>query len=182
VLSLPALASRVVRLASAGNEAAAARITAAQFANQATLRGSIQVGLFVEYAAAISQGDQKLVDFLYERFPHELRTATDAWLALEPLNNPDAPLTPFEMEEYSLPEQAQAQQYEEVSRQKAEEASTANLRSDEYVLLTVIFAMVLFFGGISGKFQWRVIDAAMLGLGTLAMLIGGWLLLDLPMG
>jgi hypothetical protein len=86
------------------------------------------------------------------------------------------------MEEYSLPEQAQAQQYEEVSRQKAEEASTANLRSDEYVLLTVIFAMVLFFGGISGKFQRRVIDAAMLGLGTLAMLIGGWLLLDLPMG
>jgi hypothetical protein len=166
----------------AGNEAVAERVMAAQQANLAMLRGGIHVGLFVEYAAAVSQNDQKLADFLYQRFPVELKSATDAWLALDPLHNPDAPPSPFEMEEYRLPEEDKAQEYEEVATQKTQEASTANQRSDDYVLLTVIFAMALFFGGISGRFQWRVIDASMLILGTLVMLYGVRLLLNLPIG
>jgi hypothetical protein len=30
----------------------------------------------------------------------EFRVALDAWIALDPLNNPDAPRTPFELDEY----------------------------------------------------------------------------------
>lgn len=165
----------------AANEAAAARIASSEKATISMLRSSIQVGLFVEYASAVAQEETELADFLYKRFPSALKIATDAWLATDPLENPDAPLSPFDMAEYQLPETAEAKSLEVVAAQKNEEASQANERSDEFVLLTVIFATVLFFGGISGKFQWRVIDAAMLGLGVVVMLYGTWRLLTLPM-
>lgn len=165
----------------AANAAASARIMASQQATLSMLRSSIQVGLFVEYASAVAREEDDLADFLYQRFPQALKIATDAWLATNPLTNPDAPLTPFDMEEYNLPETAKAQEYEALAAQKNEEANQANTRSDEFVLLTVIFATVLFFGGVAGKFQWRVIDAAMLVLGVLVMLYGAWRLLLLPM-
>ena len=40
--------------------------------------------------------------------------------------------------------------------------------------------MVLFFSGISGKFQWQVIDAAVLTFGVLVLLAGLVLLIQMP--
>ena len=49
------------------------------------------------------------------------------------------------------------------------------------MLLTVLFATVLFFAGVSGKFQWRVLDIAMLIMGVIVMLAGLALILSSPM-
>jgi hypothetical protein len=61
-----------------------------------------------------------------------------------------------------------------------EAALEADEHADNYVLLTVIFATVLFFSGISGKFQWQVIDAAVLTFGVLVLLGGLMFLLQMP--
>jgi len=163
------------------NQATTAQVMAASKASEAMLRTSTQVGLFVEYAAAISTENQGLADFLYNRFPLVLRTATDAWLALKPLENANAPPSPFDMPEYALPEQAEATQLQATSAEMFRKANDANEISDEYVLLMVLFAMVLFFTGIAGKFQWRVIDAAMLTLGAIFFLYALFRLLNSPM-
>ncbi len=160
--------------------AGASRTQSAQMNNQAMLRISIQIGLFVEYAAAISEGNEKLANFLYERFPPELKTATDAWRATNPLTNPDAPRSPFDMPEYQVTEQAEAQRLETFANQTAIKANEVNELADRYVLLTVIFATALFFCGISGKFQWQLIDLVMLGLGSAVMLAGVIVLTTLP--
>jgi hypothetical protein len=161
-------------------EASAAQVDSAQLENEALQRTGFQAGLFVEYAAAKSQDNQKLADFLYQRFPPELRMATDAWLATDPLNDPNAPLSPFDMPEYRLPEQDAAEQMNQLSVEKFAKASEADEHADNYVLLTVIFATVLFFSGISGKFQWQVIDAAILVLAVLVLLGGLVLLFQMP--
>ena len=96
-------------------EASAARVEAAQYENRALQRLGFQIGLFVEYVGALSQNNQVLANFLYHRFPPELKTATDAWLAEDPLNNPDAPSSPFKMPEYRLPEQAAAEQMDQLA-------------------------------------------------------------------
>lgn len=166
--------------AAAYSAAGAARTQAAQQTNQTMMRISTQVGLFVEYAAAISVDNTKLATFLYERFPPELRVATDAWHKTNPLTNPDAPGSPFDMPSYQLAEQAKSQELEQLANQKANEANDANELADRYVLLTVIFATSLFFCGISGKFQWQVIDIVMLTIGTLVLLAGVYVLLTLP--
>jgi hypothetical protein len=167
--------------AQAYSEAGAARVQSAQYASQGLLRSSVHVALFVEYIAAISQDNHLLADFLHQRFPKELRVATDAWLATKPLKNADAPSSPFEMPEYHLAEQDQARQLDKLAAQKAAEASQANEQSDHYVLLTVLFATVLFFAGISGKFQWQMIDLAMLILSAAVLIFGLILLLSAPM-
>jgi len=40
------------------------------------------------------------------------------------------------------------------------------------MMFTIIFASVLFFAGISGKFKWLVIDQAVLVLGAVTRLVG----------
>ncbi len=153
-----------------------ANVQSAQQAGMAQQRMGLHATLFVQWATAVSEENTKLQDFLYHRFPTELKAATDAWLATQPLQNDTAPATPFEMAEYSLPETAMAAQLREEYSTEAALAQTANQVSDRYVLLTVIFASVLFFGGISGKFQSRKIDLAMLALASVVF-VGGLVIL-----
>ena len=161
-------------------EASAAQLEAAQLDSQAMQRASVQTGLFLEYAAALSVDNQELADFLYQRFPAELKKATDAWLATDPLNDPDAPPSPFDTPEYRLPEQDTAEEINQLSDAKFADAIEADKYADDYVLLTVIFATVLFFSGIAGKFQWRVIDGAVLGLGVVVLVVGLVMLAQMP--
>jgi hypothetical protein len=49
----------------------------------------------------------------------------------------------------------EAQRHDELSAQEHAGAEEANAASDTYVLLTVAFAWVLFFGGIGGSLQSR---------------------------
>lgn len=162
------------------NPATTAQVAASQKANEGMLRASTQVGLFVEYAAAISTENMELADFLFARFPTTLKAATDAWLALKPLQNPDAPLTPFDMDAYVLEEQIESEKLQAESVELFRKANEANELSDEYVLLTVIFATVLFFTGVAGKFQWRVLDAAMLIMGITVFIYGAVRILNSP--
>ena len=75
---------------------------------------------------------------------------------------------------------AQAAALDQKAQEEMELAQAANEISDRYVLLTVIFASVLFFGGISGKFQSKAIDLAMLVLSGLVFLVGLGILVTYP--
>lgn len=161
-------------------ESSTAQITAGQIDNQAQLRSSIHVGLFSQYVNALGEGDEVLGDFYYQRFPEELKTATDAWLLTDPLNDPHAPGSPFEMDAYRLAEQDAAVLAQQQSEELFEMALAADENADNYVLLTVVFATVLFFSGIAGKFQWQTLDAVVLVVGTVALLVGFVLLLQIP--
>lgn len=97
-----------------------------------------------------------------------------------PLTNPSAPATPFEMPEHVLPELAEEARWEVISAAELEAAERANDISDRYLLFTLIFASVLFFGGISGKFRWQVLDVAVLAIGALVLFAGVAILLMSP--
>ncbi|MEZ4770876.1 MAG: hypothetical protein R2844_20970 [Caldilineales bacterium] len=169
-----------------GDEAAArgasnaATVKSAHYAGEAVQIRGFHAILFVEWASAVSQDNQELQDFLYQRFPAELRTATDAWIATEPLINPDAPSSPFVMSEYALEQDDMAAQWEATAEAELERANQADETSDRYVLLTVLFASVLFFGGIAGKFQSQVIDLAMLVVGVIIFVAGLGILFTFP--
>lgn len=89
--------------------------------------------------------------FLFQRFRPDFRPAMDAWLATKPLLNPEAPATPFDMPEYQLPSEAEAQRLVDQADALAATARGANQRSDNYVLTAVVFALVLLFAGLAGK-------------------------------
>jgi len=149
-----------------------ARTESVRMSNTALQLTSIDVGMFVQFAAAYSDENQFLMDFLYERFRPEMKTALDAWIALEPLKNPDAPSSPFAMEAYKSAAQDESDRLLGVAEQNLKEAEQANQTSDNYVLLTVMFASVLFFGGISTKFDEFRIRAALIAFAILIFVTG----------
>lgn len=161
-------------------QAGAATTRSAQMSNEAVQVTSLRANLFVAWVTAFSEDNQELADFLYQRFPPELKTATDAWLATAPRTNPDAPPSPFAMPEYVVAQSIEASRWDAEAKDQAQLAEHANETSDRYVLLTVIFASVLFFGGISGKFQSRIVDVLMLVLAAVVLLAGLVVLFSFP--
>ncbi|MEJ2600142.1 MAG: hypothetical protein P8Z00_17545 [Anaerolineales bacterium] len=157
-----------------------ARTESVRMSNAALQLTSIDVGMFVQFAAAYSEDNQFLEDFLYERFRPEMKSALDAWIALEPLNNPDTPPSPFAMEEYKSAAQDESDRLLSVAEQNLKEAERANQTSDNYVLLTVMFASVLFFGGISTKFEQFLIRAALIAFAIIIFIAGLAILATYP--
>jgi hypothetical protein len=114
-------------------------------------------------------------DFFQERFRAEFVPAFDAWIATDPLVQDDAPPTPFAMDEYQV---AATQEAEDLDGQA--EASAAIVRrniqrSSNYVLAVVLFAVALFFAGMSTKLEGARFRTALLAIGWGVFLLAlGW--------
>ncbi|MGI9585494.1 MAG: hypothetical protein ACR2N7_07860 [Acidimicrobiia bacterium] len=118
--------------------------------------------------------------FLYNRFRDEFRPAIDAWLATDPVNNPDAPETPFVMDEYVVAESVLALELSAEADEKGQDARDANQNGDNYVLTMVLFASVLFFAGVSAKLVAKRNRLIALGFGIFLLLAGIFILISLP--
>jgi len=76
------------------------------------------------------------------------------------------------MDEYRVPDDSIAAQATAESEAKWTEARQADENGDRFVLLTVVFASVLFFGGIEQKFGDRRVRLGILTMGA-ALFLGG---------
>jgi hypothetical protein len=150
------------------SNANAGRVESSRADSLANSQRSIDVGVFTSWldavAGEIEAGeippvreagyepvDGTLSAFYYERMRDEFRPALDAWLAADPLTDPDAPATPFAMEEYQVAAANEADELLEQSAVDRQDALDANQNGDDYVLATVGFALVIFFAGVSSK-------------------------------
>src|SRR4029077_12307555 len=144
-----------------GEQAAAAgrtngiRIDAARADGLARSQTQVDVATFIAWADADQRGETKVADFYQARFRDEFRTAFDAWLATGPLTNTDAPPTPFAMDEYQVASKAEADKLDAATGVSAAEFRIDIPRSSSYVLPGVLYAVVLFFAGVSSRFQNR---------------------------
>jgi hypothetical protein len=118
--------------------------------------------------------------FIFKRFREEFIPAVDAWLATDPVNNPNAPSTPFEMKEYVVAKSVEANELAALADEKAAAARDANQNGDNYVLTMVLFASVLFFGGVSSKMASNRNRLLMLGFGVIVLIAGIVILTTLP--
>ena len=125
--------------------------------------------LFIEYLKGKERHKDSLAEFFYNRFRPELKRAIDAWLATKPFQNPQAPPHPFVMEEYNPEPEQEAKRLSEESALKFEEAKQANQNSDNYIMLTVLFASVMFFGGISTQFEAPRYRITLLAIGAFVL-------------
>lgn len=137
---------RAVEASGKTREASVKTITAQQ-------QRLVDVGMFMQYLNAVHQDNAKLAEFYRKRFRPEMRVAIEAWLATKPLENPEAPLHPFVMPEYSQKAEAEAQQLRDQAEQIFGKAREANRVLINYVFLTVLLASSLSLGSVAGRFQ-----------------------------
>ena len=146
------------------------RIQAARAAGLAAAETQVDVATFVQWVNAERSKDEALADFYRDRFRKEFRPAFAAWEATRPVENPDAPPTPFAMPEYRLASTAEAERLDQAAAVASAAVSTNIQHATNYVLGVVLFSVSLFFAGMSTKLQTPVPRKSLLVLGCLLFL------------
>lgn len=154
--------------AKAASQTNAIRIDAARAESEAQAETEVDVALFIQWVDADAHDEAELADFYASRFRDEFQPAFDAWLATDPLQAPDTPPSPFAMPEYQVEARDQSEEYDRQAEASAAVVRRDIIRASNYVLAVVLFAVALFFAGISTKLVSERL--------RLAMLVVGWVI------
>jgi hypothetical protein len=153
-------------------------------ANQALTLGGQQrlldVSTFNTWIEARSEGKRELAALFERRFSPEFKVAFDAWLALNPFSNREAPAGPSFMPEYANSLLERGARLNDRADRSFEEGSDARRSADEYIRTTVVLATVLFLLALSQRFRIRQMRIGILVLATGLVLYGLVTMLTFP--
>ena len=147
---------------------------------QATQIRTLDSVSFNAAETAYAAKDPKLFRLAVKRLRPGYRPAFEAWLALHPLKNPNAPPDPSYMPQYRIPQQAQGLALTAKADAYFTEGELAAGTADKYVRLTVLLAAVLFLVGIGSRFPVRAARYGLVGVATALLIISVVQILSLP--
>ncbi|GAA3921784.1 hypothetical protein [Microbacterium invictum] len=157
------------------SQASGARIQAAAADGQARDARQYDLTIYTEWVLAERGEDTELVEFIEERFTPEFRVAFDAWEAGGRIER-----GPMAMAEYVPPGTVEAAELSARADAKFDEALENNQRGDNYSLLTVMFALVLFLTALSQRDFTPWVGRTLLGLAVAIDLVLIVMLLTFP--
>jgi hypothetical protein len=146
------------------------RIDAARVSDLANAQQQVDVETFMQWVDSFARGETELVTFYRERFRPEFKPAFNAWVATKPLKTKGAPLTPFAMPQYRLAARTEAHRLDETAEKLSAQVRRNIQRASNYVLGVVLFAVALFFAGISTKLTATGVRKVMLVIGYVIFL------------
>lgn len=152
--------------AKAFSAANAARVEATQASNLANAQKEVDVNVFTQWVDAYLHNDQKVQGFYRQRFRDEFEPAFQAWLKTDPFHDRTAPESPFAMPQYVVAAEQEAAQLTATADATAETARVYVQRATNYVLGVVLFAVALFFAGISPKLSRPRLRISILAVGV----------------
>lgn len=128
------------------SQASSARIQAASAESESRDARQHDLTIYAQWVLAEADGRTDLAAFIEERFSPEFRLAFDSWNA-----GGREEQGPFVMAEYVPPGTEKAADLSARADAKYQEALAHNQRGDNYTLMTVLFALVLFLTAISQR-------------------------------
>ena len=161
-------------------EASTARARANRYATLAGQERIQDLLNFNRWLEVSTEGNTQLTNLYRRRFRAEFVPAFNAWVAQDPLENTSAIASPLLMPQYKLANFEKADALEHIGDVRFEEAREATEHADSYIFGTVFFAAVLFFAGISLRFNWIVMRLTVLGLSGVFLVYGIVHLASLP--
>jgi Domain of unknown function (DUF4337) len=141
------------------------RIDAARAADRTNALTQVDIATFIQWVDAYAQDETELASFYRTRFRDEFKPAFAAWIATRPLQTAGAPPTPFALPEYRLASAAEASRLDAQAEVLAATVRRDIQRASNYVLAVVLFAVALFFAGMSTKLSGPGLRTAMLAVG-----------------
>ena len=129
----------------------------------------IDVVAFNGYLDAVSNHDQKLIDYYKNSFRPEMKVAFDAWLKTDSLNNTgEKATTPFNMPEYQLPlDSDKVQGFLQTADEKSQNTDSMSSIASNYVFFTSLYASVSFLEGIGRVFASKKMQSIFLVMGVI---------------
>lgn len=161
-------------------EASGLRVEATR---ESTLTGQwrlYDVNLVDNWINAHEAGETELARRYEMRFRPEFVPTFQAWLALDPFNNPSAPPGPLFMPQYPSSLSDKSEQIDAESVRVFREGQEAKEQGDAYVLNTVLLAMVLFLTALADRFEWNAVRAIILAIALAMLLLGLYNLIAYP--
>ena len=165
--------------ANAYSSAAALRAESVRASNNAMAQRQVDVATFIAWLDAYASERPILKDFYVERFRPEFKPAFEGWLTSVPEGS-IPPGTPFARPEYQLAEQQKADKLLADAESQSAIARSANQTGDNFILVAVLMASVLFFAGVGTKFQGTVTRRTMIFLAFVVFSIGLVVIAELP--
>lgn len=156
--------------AKAQSVATAKRVESTRVSGVANRQEQIDVAIFIQWVDAEARGEHRLARFYRERFTDRLAPAFNAWIVTKPLQNPNARSSPFETRAYRVPAIQQVARFEAQAAAASEKAKDDIRHADSYVLAVVLFAVSLFFAGISTRLRTQAAEVTILALGCAVFL------------
>jgi hypothetical protein len=146
------------------------RIDAARAADRTNSLTQVDIATFIQWVDAYAQDENELASFYRTRFRDEFRPAFNAWIGTRPLENTDAAPTPFALPEYKLASAAEAARLDAQAEVLSATVRRDIQRASNYVLAVVLFAVALFFAGMSTKLSAAGLRTTMLAVGWIVFL------------
>jgi len=133
---------------------------------------AVDVDMLSNYINATAQGNSRLANIYHdEAFSPALKKVWPLWLKAKESGKPDVPTTPFQMPEYKPKHSAEVVATQALANSEAAKAKQASDRANGYLLLTVLFASVLFFAGIGTKFSTKTLKISVLSMGAVIFVV-----------
>jgi hypothetical protein len=157
------------------SEASSSRIEAARQSGIANAGLQADLTIWGVYVQARAQGDTALATYVEKRFTDHFLVAYRAWIAQgEPTNGP------FKMKEYVPPGTTEAAAADQRADRRFADALVYNERGDNYALLTVLFALVLFFAAASTRLVRPNSQRILLGVAIIFLIAATAILATFP--
>jgi hypothetical protein len=115
---------------------------------------AMEEAMMIDFINAAFNADDRKLNYILRGVRPELAHILSQWIQKRPFENESAPRHPMMMPEYDSLMQKRVSEAEKMSEQGQglfTSAQQANLASDTYSLLTVIFSAVMFLGAITTK-------------------------------
>jgi hypothetical protein len=135
----------------------------------------VDASIWIEWQKAVLLGREDFAGFIYDRFSPELDEAQDTWFGRalrdedgNPVNGKLPKGTPMALDSYVPPGQEKSEELSTRAEELVAESAVYGQTSAKYTLLTIMFALVLFFGSVATKFTGPKIQLA---LGSLAVIL-----------
>ena len=157
------------------SEASSSRIQAARQSGIANAALQADLTIWGVYVQARAQRDIALATYVEKRFTDHFRVAYQAWIAQ---GEPTA--GPFKMKEYVPPGTTEAAAADQRADSRFAEALIYNERGDNYALLTVLFALVLFFAAASTRLVRPIAQSILLGVAIIFLIAATVVLATFP--
>jgi hypothetical protein len=161
------------------SSASALRSESIRASNTALAQREVDVSVFVAWLQAVANEQPVLQQFYEARFRAEFKPAFEAWRSTVPQGQvPDG--SPFSRPEYVLAEQQKADDLQQRAEDASATARAANQTGDNFILIAVLMASVLFFAGFGTKFQQQAVRRLMIGIASIVFVLGLAAIVSLP--